>query len=99
MKMMIGLNQQGGDELIEVLLCILMLAIIGIGAYYAAHYVLGLRMNRDMIADELKRATTHIEEMEDRVTMLEAERDIASTKSSTYRTEQPNSWSVMDNRN
>lgn len=60
---------------IEILLCILILAILVTASYYAAHKWVALRHNRDVIADELKRATDHIEELEARVMMLEAERE------------------------
>jgi len=63
---------------IEVLICILIIAILFAAAYYAALKWVYLRHNRDVIADELKRATDHIEELEARVMMLEAERDTQS---------------------
>lgn len=61
--------------MIEILLCMLILAILSVTAYYASLKWVELRHNRDVIADELKRATDHIEELEARVMMLEAERD------------------------
>jgi hypothetical protein len=66
--------------MLETLLSILIIAIVGTGAYYAAHYIVNLRHNRDMLADEYKRATEHIEELEARVMLLEAERDTQMAK-------------------
>lgn len=60
---------------IEAAVVLLIFALLVVGAYYAAHKWVDLRYNRDMLADEFKRATEHIEELESRVLMLEAERD------------------------
>lgn len=70
--------------MVEALLCILIFAIIGTGAYYAALKYVELRHNRDMLADEFKRATEHINELESRVMMLEAERDTEMARMSKY---------------
>lgn len=59
----------------EVLLCILILAILLCGAYYAAYRWIDLRFTRDKLTDELERAEEHIRELEERVTMLEMARD------------------------
>lgn len=81
--------------MVEVLICVLILSILGVGAFYAAHYMVGIRHNRDTLADEFKRATEHIEELEGRIMMLEAERDIQTAKVASYRTEQSTGWENM----
>lgn len=81
--------------MVEILICVLILSILGVGAFYAAHYFVGLRHSRDTLADEFKRATEHIEEMESRIMMLEAERDIQTAKVASYRTEKSTGWETM----
>lgn len=83
--------------MIEVLTSILICTIIFTGAYYGAHYVVSLRHNRDMIADEFKRATEHIEELESRIIMLESERDIKAAQMES-RGVQPSGWDTMNVR-
>lgn len=83
--------------MIEALLSILIISIVGAGMYHAAHYVVNLRHNRDVIADELKRATVHIEELESRVIMLESERDIKAAQMEA-RGAQPSGWDTLDVR-
>lgn len=61
--------------MIEVVTCLLIFSLLGAGSYYAALRWVDLRHNRNVLADEYKRATEHIEELEARVMMLEAERD------------------------
>jgi hypothetical protein len=60
---------------IEAAFVLFIFVLLGAGAYYAALRWVDLRHNRDMLADEYKRATEHIEELESRVMLLEAERD------------------------
>jgi hypothetical protein len=58
---------------IEAFTSILIVLIIGSGAYYASLQFVQLRHNRDTLADEYKRAEGHIRDLEDRVMMLEAQ--------------------------
>lgn len=80
--------------MIEALLSILIVLSIMAGAYYASHYVVQLRHNRDAIADELQRATGHIEELESRIIMLESERDIKAAQMESKGL-QPNGWDSL----
>lgn len=84
--------------MVESLLSILIVSIIALGAYYAAYRFVHLRHNRDVLADEFKRAETYIKEMEDRIAMLEAERDITTARVSNYRTEEPSGWESLNVR-
>lgn len=84
--------------MVEILICVLILSILGVGAFYAAHYIVSLRHSRDTLADEYKRAEEHIKELEERVIMLESERDIQTAKMSPYRTEQTTGWDSMNIR-
>lgn len=61
-------------------LCLLILAIIGTGAYYAAIQWVSLKHNRDIVADELKRAMGHIEDLEARISMMEADKSLDDVK-------------------
>lgn len=66
--------------MLNALLCALIIVILAAGAYYAAVRWVDMRHTRDMLADEYKRATDHIEELESRVLMLEADRDTQMAK-------------------
>lgn len=67
-------------NILTVLLCVLLLAILGVAAYYASYQWVNLRHNRDMIADELKRSVTHIDDLEARIAMLEAQHSLQDYK-------------------
>lgn len=84
--------------MLNVLLSLLILAILSSGAYYAAHYVVQLRHERDTVTDEFKRATDYINELESRVTMLEAERDTTAARLSQYRTGDSTGWEQINIR-
>jgi hypothetical protein len=84
--------------MLNVLLGFLIVSIIASGAYYAAYLFVHLRHNRDVLADEYKRAETYIKEMEDRISMLEAERDIQTARVSNYRTEEASGWESLNVR-
>lgn len=84
--------------MINVLLGLLIIAIIGTGAYYAAHYIVQLRHNRDILADEYKRATVHIEELESRIIMLEADRDLQSARMSDKQSETSTGYEFFNTR-
>ncbi|MBB6694387.1 hypothetical protein H7B90_23605 [Cohnella xylanilytica] len=81
----------------EILLSFLIIAIMAVGSYYAAYRYVELRHNRDMLADELKRATDHIGELEARVMMLEAERDSEMTRIEKYH-QKPEGYDVFNIR-
>lgn len=80
--------------MLNVLLGLLILAVIAAGCYYAALKYVELRHNRDMLADELKRATEHIGELETRIMMLEAERDTELSRMEKYHNP-PESYDVF----
>ena len=50
------------------------------GAYYASYQWVSLRHNRDIIADELERATQHIEDLESRIALMEADKSLSEYK-------------------
>lgn len=83
--------------MIEALISILIIGIVAAGAYYAAHYVVNLRHNRNTIADELKRSIEHIEELESRIMMLESERDIRAAQMEA-KGSKPSGWDTMNVR-
>lgn len=62
--------------MLEVFASILIILIIAAGAYYAAHYIVQLRHERNALADEYKRAEEHIKELEERVILVEAQLDM-----------------------
>lgn len=66
--------------MIDILLCLLIVFVLAAGAYYAAYRWVDLRHNRDTLADELTRATAHIEDLEARISLMEAERDLREYK-------------------
>jgi hypothetical protein len=90
--------QKGGVVMVESLLSILIVAMISVGTYYASYRFVHLRHNRDVLADEYKRAETYIKEMEDRIAMLEAERDLQTTRMSGFREEQASGWESLNVR-
>jgi hypothetical protein len=75
----------------------LIIAIITAATYYAAHKWIKLEHNRDVIADELKRATAHIEDLEARIAMLEAEKSLHEFKVKPQ--EETTGWSAFELRN
>jgi len=82
------------DVLIGLLICVITAA----ASIYAAHYIVQLRHNRDMLADELKRATEHISELESRVMLLEAERDARDARVGDLRREEAHGWETINIR-
>ena len=91
-------QESGLVTMVESLLSILIVAILSAGAYYASYHFIHLRHNRDVLADEYKRAEMYIKEMEDRIAMLEAERDIQTTRMSGFREEQASGWESLNVR-
>lgn len=83
--------------MIEALASILIVLIIAAGAYYASYRYVELRHNRDTIADEFKRATAYIAEMEERVMLLEAQLD-TQRSNIPKATGSSNGWSEMNIR-
>lgn len=82
--------------MLYTLICVLILSILGTGAYYAAYQWINLRHNRDTIADELQRATAHIEDLEARIVMLEADKQLSEFKAKPA--EDTTGWSAFDAR-
>ena len=66
--------------MINILLCFLIVAIIAAGSYYAAYQWVNLRHNRNELADEFKRATEHIQELETRIELMEADKALNEYK-------------------
>jgi phage terminase Nu1 subunit (DNA packaging protein) len=62
--------------MIEAFASILICAVLVTGAYYASHYIVNLRHERNELADEFKRAEEHIKELEERVMLVEAQLDV-----------------------
>lgn len=83
--------------MIEALLSILIILIVASAAYYASYRYVDLRHNRDTIADEFKRATVYINEMEERVMLLEAQLDMQRA-SMPRATGSSNGWDEMNVR-
>jgi len=81
-----------------ILVFVLVLAIVAIGCYFAALKWVELRTNRDMLADELKRAKEFIEELETRINFLEAERDAKDVKLSAIKGDDPTGWDSFNIR-
>lgn len=73
--------------MLYALLSVLIVAIMGAAAYYAAFKYIELRHNRDVIADELQRATEHITGLEERIMQLEAEKSLRDYKPEPRRDE------------
>lgn len=73
--------------MLNTLLCALIICIIAAGAYYAAHYIVSLRHNRNEIADELVRAETHIKALEEENEMLRYERTAQDELKRSMKTE------------
>jgi len=82
--------------MLYALLSVLIVAIIGAAAYYAAFKYIELRHNRNVIVDELQRATEHIAELEDRIRNLEVEKSIRDYKPEPQRDD--TGWSSLDIR-
>ena len=67
--------------MLYTLLSILICAIIAAGTYFAAYRYVTLKHNREVIADELQRATVHIEDLESRIALMEADKSLNEYKS------------------
>lgn len=83
--------------MLEVFASILICAIVAAGAYYAAHYIVQLRHERNALADEYKRAEEHIKELEERVLLVEANLDMQRS-SMPRATGSSNGWDEMNVR-
>lgn len=66
--------------MLNVLLCMLIFALLTVGTYYAANRWVQMRHSNNMIADELKRSIGHIEDLENKLALLEAEMSLRSYK-------------------
>ena len=82
--------------MIESFISILIVCIIGAGAFFAAQYVLDLRNSRNTLVDEYKRAEGHISELEARIELLEAQNDMQ--KSMPAPTGESNGWTMLEGR-
>ena len=82
--------------MIEAFTSILIVCVIGAGAYYAALQFVQLRHNRDTLADEYKRAEVYILELESRVQLLEA--DSIINKSPVHPTGESSGWDALESR-
>jgi len=84
--------------MLNILLCALIICIICAGAYYAAHYIVSLRHNRNEIADELTRAETHIKALEEENDMLRYERTAQDELKRSIKTEDNTGWNTFQAR-
>jgi cell division protein FtsL len=84
--------------MLNTLLCALIICIIAAGAYYAAHYIVSLRHNRNEIADELTRAETHIKALEEENEMLRYERTAQDELKRSMKTEDNTGWNTFQAR-
>ena len=66
--------------MLNTLICMFILTLIAAGAYYAAHQWVSLKHNRDIVADELKRAMVHIDDLEARIALMEADKSLRDFK-------------------
>lgn len=82
--------------MLNALLSILILALLGTGAYYAAYQWINLRHNRDVITDELKRSMDHIGELEERLMQLEA--TISMREHTSKAQQEPTGWDSFNVR-
>lgn len=82
---------------INLLLCVLILSILGTGAYYAAYQWINLRHNRDVLTDELKRSMEHIGELEERLMQLEATMSMRE-HTSKIQQQESNGWASFEPR-
>lgn len=82
--------------MLYALLCVLIVAILAAGGYYASYQWVNLRHNRDTIADELKRAVAHIEDLESRIALMEAEKDLRDYKARPQ--EESTGWETFGTR-
>ena len=61
--------------MLYTLLCVLIVAILAAGSYYAAHHIATLRLNHKTLTDEHNRAVEYIQQLEDDIKQLVFERD------------------------
>lgn len=84
--------------ILNLLLCVLILAILGAGAYYASYQWINLRHNRDVITDELKRSMEHISELEERLMQLEANMSLREHTGKTQGKQEATGWDSFNGR-
>ena len=92
----VGSVAQGGETMLNVLLCLLIFALLAVGTYYASHRWVQMRHSNNMIADELKRSLGHIEDLENKLALLEAEMSLRSYKE--QQTPNTNGWDAFAGR-
>ena len=83
--------------MLYILLCVLILAILGTGAYYASQHVVTLRINHKMLTDEHNRAVEYIQTLEEDIKQLTFERD-QQTQREQMQPPQKNGWNNFDIR-
>ena len=85
--------------MLNVLIGLCLCAALFVASYYAAHYVVDLRSKRDGLANDMKHAEVMIKELEDRVMLMEAERDMRSARMENNIQPAPtNGWDDMNIR-
>lgn len=82
--------------MLNALLCTFIIVLLSAGAYYAAYQWVNLRHNRDMLVDELERATAHIGDLEARVAMMEASMSLRDFKAEPQQS--TTGWDTFDVR-
>lgn len=76
--------------MLNVLLCILILAVLVTGSYFAAQYIVTLRTNYKMLTDEHNSAVEYIHSLEDEIKQLTFEREQNQHREQV--TTKPNGW-------
>lgn len=79
------------------LLCLLVLAILVTGAYFAAQHIVTLRTNHKMLTDEHNRLVEYTQTLEEDIKQLTFERD-QQTQREQMQPVQKNGWSNFDIR-
>jgi len=82
--------------MIHVLLGFLIASILTAGAYYASLQWVNLRHSRDILADQYKEAVEHIQELETRIALLEADKSMSEYKAKMQ--EDTSGWQHFNSR-
>lgn len=82
--------------MINVLIGLLIVVITATGTFYAAHYIVALRTERDALASDVKLAKEMIDDLEAQVELLKSEREIS--RATTYRSEPVNGFDQFNIR-
>lgn len=84
--------------MLNVFIAILICAVLFAGAFYAAHYMVKLQTADASKARDIEEAKVVIAALEQRVEMLEFERDDNARKIEQRLSEKPGGWSAFEGR-